>query len=39
MAEILLKANEDYDQLTDIEALRFIILSGELLRAWEEAFI
>lgn len=39
MTEIMVKAEVDFDQLTDAEALRFVILSGQLLRAWEEAFI
>lgn len=39
MATIFVKANRDYDSLTDVEAMRFIIISGQFFRAWEEAFI
>ena len=39
MATILVKANIDYESLTDIEAQRIIVLMGQFFRAWEEAFI
>jgi hypothetical protein len=39
MATIFVKANRDYDSLTDVEAMRFIIVSGQFYRAWEEAFV
>jgi hypothetical protein len=39
MAPILVKANKDYDALSEDEAMRLIILSGQFFRAWEEAFI
>lgn len=39
MSTILVKANEDYDSLSDIEAQRIIVLMGQFFRAWEEAFI
>ena len=38
MAPIVLKANENFDQLTDEEALRFITLAGQYFLAFEEAF-
>ena len=39
MATILVKANVDYESLTDIDAQRIIVLMGQLFRAFEEAFI
>lgn len=39
MSTILVKANADYDSLSDIEAQRIIVLMGQFFRAWEEAFI
>ena len=39
MAPTVLRANEDYDQLTDEEALRFVTLCGAYFLAWEEAFV
>ena len=39
MASIFVKANEDYDSLTEVEAQRMIIIMGQFFRAWEEAFI
>ncbi len=39
MASIFVKANEDYDSLTDVEAQRIIIIMGQFFRTWEEAFI
>ena len=38
-AAIFVKANKDYSSLTEVEALRLIILMGQLFRAFEEAFI
>ncbi len=39
MASIMVKGNEDYDSLTDVEAQRLIIMMGQFFRAFEEAFI
>lgn len=39
LAEIFAKANEDYDALTDAEALKLISAIVPMLRLWEEAFI
>lgn len=39
MSRIIVKGNSDTEQLTDDEALRFLILAGQFFRAWEEAFI
>lgn len=36
---ILIKASENYDQLTDEEAMRLVALCGQYFLAWEEAFI
>ena len=38
MATILVKANVDYESLTDIDAQRIIVLMGQLFRAFEECF-
>ena len=39
MSTIFVKANTDYDSLTDIEAQRLLMGMGQLFRTWEEAFI
>ena len=39
MAPILVKANADYDSLTEVEAQRLVIVMGQFFRACEEAFI
>ena len=38
-AEIFVRANEDYDSLTDAESVQLIVLVTNLLRAWENAFL
>lgn len=39
MSKIAVRANANFDDLTDDEALRFVATFGGLFRAWEEAFI
>ena len=39
MAPIVLRANKEYDQLTEEEALRFVTICGHYFLAWEEAFV
>lgn len=39
MASIIVKANSNYEDLSDDEAMRLLILSGQFFRAFEEAFI
>ena len=34
-----MRANKDFDSLADAESVRFVILTGGLFRAGEEAFI
>ena len=36
---LFIKANKDYDSLTDVEAQRLIVLTGQFFRAFEEAYI
>lgn len=39
LADLLIRANEDYDRLTDGEALRLIAGLQRPLRVWEEAYL
>lgn len=39
MSKIIVKANSNYEQLSDDEAMRFLILASQMFRAWEEAYI
>lgn len=39
MSEIMVRANKNFDDLSDAEAVRLVILGGGLFRGWEEAFI
>ena len=39
ISDIFIRANEDFDALSDPELHRLIILTGGLFRAWEEAHI
>lgn len=39
ISEIFVRANEDFDSLSDSESLRLIVLVTNLFRAWEEAFL
>jgi len=36
---IFIKANKDYDSLSDVEAQMLIVLMGQFFRAFEEAYI
>ena len=39
ISEIVVKANKDFDSVSDSEIIRLIILTTNLFRAWEEAFL
>ena len=39
LAELIIKGNNDFDSLTEVERLRIIVPASGLFRAWEEAFI
>ena len=39
ISEIFVRANEDFDALSDAELMRFIVLTVGVFRAWEEAYI
>ena len=39
MSKILVRADVNFDDLTDDEAMRIVATFGGLFRAWEEAFI
>ncbi len=39
MSEIWARSVDSYDDLTDAETTRFLILAGGVFRAWEEAYI
>jgi hypothetical protein len=39
MSKLLVRANVNFDDLTDDEALRLVVTFGGLFRAWEEAFV
>ena len=34
-----MRANEDYDAIADAESVRLIVVTTNLFRAWEEAFL
>ena len=38
-ASIALRANTEYDALTEVERVRFLTLAGQYFLAWEEAFM
>ncbi len=39
ISEIFVRANEDYDALSDAELMRLLVVAGGVFRAWEEAYI
>jgi hypothetical protein len=39
IAEIFVRANKDYNSTSDAESVRLIVVTTNLFRAWEEAFL
>ncbi len=39
LSDIFTRANADFDSITDAEAVRLIVATTNLFRAWEEAFL
>ena len=39
IADIFIRANQNYESITDAESVRLIVLATNLFRAWEVAFI
>jgi hypothetical protein len=39
LTEILVRANEDYNAISEAESVRLIVVTTNLFRAWEEAFL
>ena len=39
ISDIFVRANNDFESITDAEAVRLIVLTTNLFRAWEEAFL
>ena len=39
ISDIFIRANKDFDSMSDAELLRLIVLTTNLFRAWEEAFL
>ena len=39
VADIFIRANEDYGSISDAESVRLVVLVTNLLRAWENAFM
>ena len=39
MSDIFVRANEDYSSLTDAESVQLIVLTTNIFRAWENAFL
>ena len=39
ITEIFVRANMDYNSISDAESVRFIVVTTNLFRAWEEAFL
>ena len=39
VADIFVRANENFASITDAEAVRLVVLTTNLFRAWEEAFL
>lgn len=39
ISEIFVRANEDYNSLSDAESVQLIVLTTNIFRAWENAFL
>ncbi len=39
ISEIFVRANEDFDAISDAETVRLIVLTTNLFRVWEETFL
>jgi hypothetical protein len=39
ISQIFIRANQDYNSLTEAEAVQLVVLVTNLLRAWENAFL
>lgn len=39
ISEIFVRANKDYDSISDAESVQLIVLTTNLFRAWENAFL
>lgn len=39
ITEIFVRANKDYNSISDAESVRLIVVTTNLFRAWEEAFL
>ena len=39
ISDIFVRANKDFDSMSDAELVRLIVLTTNLFRAWEEAFL
>ena len=39
ISDVFVRANKDFDSMSDAELLRLIVLTTNLFRAWEEAFL
>ncbi|MFT5482131.1 MAG: hypothetical protein ACI9GW_000779 [Halieaceae bacterium] len=39
LTEIFVRANENYDAISEAESVRLIVVTTNLFRAWEEAFL
>ena len=39
LSEIFVRANEDYNSISEAESVRLIVVTTNLFRAWEEAFL
>lgn len=39
MSDIFVRANEDYNSLSDAESVQLIVLTTNIFRAWENAFL
>ncbi len=39
ISDIFIRANKDFDSISDAETVRLIVITTNLFRAWEEAFL